>query len=315
MSSKENMCKYLAKLLEVHWLRPETALWRTFDCMLMEKHGDINGRSIDLGCGDGTLSFLMAGGGLDEYDVFMDVDELDSYNSGSDIYNQKTSLVPILNVDSIRYTYEWGVDHKQGLIDKAKRFFPFYQNSLLVDLNNSTTFEDNYFDSSFSNVLYWLDDMEVTLSEWSRILKSRGKLYLFVPNSSFRGKAWLYYSAPHSGDKRYFNLFDRGYSSLIRQCHSTEEWIRIFQRNGFEVIDHHLYLTNPVIDIWNLGTRPIAPLLINMSKMLSFECRKEAKAEWVDYFTRFFQPIVEGEFERKVPEHDAAFHFFILENN
>jgi hypothetical protein len=60
MDAKMN--QYLSQLLKIHWLRPETALWRTFDCMLMETYGDIKGRSIDLSCGEGTMSFVMAGG-------------------------------------------------------------------------------------------------------------------------------------------------------------------------------------------------------------------------------------------------------------
>lgn len=308
-----NTDRYLAQLLEIHWLRPETALWRTFDCLLMEKYGGISGRAVDLGCGDGTMSFVMAGGTVDNYDVFMDVGELQNYNAGADIYNQNTNIQLKTQLNQLRYTFEWGVDHKDGLIDKAKRFAPFYKNNLVLDLNQRMPFDDGHFDSAFSNILYWLDDMDKTLSEWRRVIREQGKLLLFVPNKSFKEKAWLYYSAPHAGDKKYLNYFDRGYNSLIHQCYSTDEWKGIFLRNGFNVADHHLYLTNPVMDIWNVGTRPIAPLLINMASKLPLEARKDAKAEWVDYFSRFFTPIIEGELDRKVAENDAAFHFFVLE--
>ena len=306
------MNTYLSQLLKIHWLRPETALWRTFDCMLMDKYGDIKGRSIDLGCGDGTMSFVMAGGTIEEYDVFMDVDDVHKYNAGADIYNQNKKIRPMLGMNNLRYTFEWGVDHKHGLIDKAKRFAPFYENIQLLDLNNSIPFEDGHFDSAFSNILYWLNDMDVTLSEWNRVLNADGKLFLFVPNANFKEKAWLYYSSPHAGDNRYLNYFDRGYNSLIQQCFDRNKWTHIFERNSFEVVDHHLYLSNPVMDIWNIGTRPIVPLLIDMASKLSFENRNEAKAEWVDYFAKCFQPIVEEEFDRRVSEYEAAFHFFVL---
>ncbi|HLP97553.1 MAG TPA: methyltransferase domain-containing protein [Sideroxyarcus sp.] len=308
-----NINNYLTQLLQIHWLRPETALWRTFDCLLMEKYGGISGRAVDLGCGDGTMSFVMAGGVVDEYDVFMDVGELQNYNAGADIYNQNTNIQLKTRQNKLRYTYEWGVDHKQGLIDKAKRFAPFYHKNLVHDLNKKMSFEDGCFDSAFSNILYWLDDMDATLSEWRRILRTQGKLFLFVPNFNFKDKSWLYYSAPHMGDRKYLNYFDRGYNSLIHQCYGTDEWSAIFQKNGFDIVDHHLYLTNPVMDVWNIGTRPIAPLLINMASKLPMEARKETKAEWIDYFYRFFAPIIEGELDRKVSENDAAFHFFVLE--
>ena len=121
---------YLDQLLNIHWLRPETALWRIFDCLLMEKYGHISGRSVDLGCGDGTMSFVMAGGTIDNYDVFMDVGQLKDYNSGVDIYNNDTEIALNININKLRYFYEWGIDHKEGLIGKAKRFKSFYNKTI-----------------------------------------------------------------------------------------------------------------------------------------------------------------------------------------
>ena len=54
----------LRELLNVYWLRPETALWRSIDIEIM-KDFEINGKSLDLGCGDGVLSFIRAGGKFD----------------------------------------------------------------------------------------------------------------------------------------------------------------------------------------------------------------------------------------------------------
>jgi len=307
-----NINAYLTQLLKVHWLRPETALWRCFDCLLMEKYGEISACSADFGCGDGIMSFIMAGGALTDYDVFMDVGQLQNYNAGADIYNQNAAIPLKRDINDLRYTYEWGIDHKEGLINKAKRLSPFYKNTLIIDLNKKLPFPDNHFDSSFSNVLYWLDDIDTVLSEWQRVIKVGGKLFLFVPNVNFKEKAWLYYSAPHAGENRYHNYFDRGYNALIHHCYDTSQWTALFKKKGFSIIDHHLYLTNPVIDIWNIGTRPIAPLLISMASKLSTENRETAKVEWIDYFSRFFSPIIEGEFDRKIQENEAAFHFFSL---
>lgn len=308
-----NLKKYLTQLLQIHWLRPETALWRSFDCLLMEKYGDFSGCSVDLGCGDGSMSFIMAGGSIYDYDVFMDVGQLQNYNAGVDIYNRNPETALNIDLSNLRYSHEWGVDNKEALINKAKRLSTFYKNTLVFDLNKKLPFEDSYFDFAFSNVLYWLDDIDKTLLEWQRVLRKNGKLFLFVPNANFKEKAWLYYSAPHSGEKKYLNYFDRGYNQLIHHCYGTSQWEGIFQKDSFNVVHHHLYLTNPIMDIWNVGTRPIAPLLINMASMLSPESRGMVKAEWIDYFSHLFTPIIEGELERQVPESDAAFHFFVLE--
>ena len=54
----------LKELLNVYWLRPETALWRALDIETM-KDFKVTGRSLDLGCGDGVLSFIRGGGKFD----------------------------------------------------------------------------------------------------------------------------------------------------------------------------------------------------------------------------------------------------------
>ena len=61
------------------------------------------------------------------------------------------------------------------------------------------------------------------------------------------------------------------------------------------------------MDIWNVGTRPIAPLLINIANKLPAEDRLETKEEWIDYFLHFFQPIIEGEFGKSIPEEQAGY--------
>jgi hypothetical protein len=57
------MNKTLNKFLNAYWLRPESALWRTCDVESM-KGFEFKAPSLDLGCGDGTFSFLRAGGNL-----------------------------------------------------------------------------------------------------------------------------------------------------------------------------------------------------------------------------------------------------------
>lgn len=51
----------LKNFLNAYWLRPETALWRTLDVESM-KGFEFAAPSLDLGCGDGTFSFIRGGG-------------------------------------------------------------------------------------------------------------------------------------------------------------------------------------------------------------------------------------------------------------
>ena len=303
---------YLNQLLQMYWLRPETALWRCFDCLLMD-HVPITGNSIDLGCGDGILSYIIAGGQIHNYDVFLDVEQLQDYNNGADIYNSSTCRQLESDETFLRHRFSYGVDHKTGLIEKAKRLGGFYDRTMVHDLNLPLPFPESHFDTAFSNILYWLNDLNDVLSDWNRVLKRSGRLILFVPNENFRERAWLYYSAPHQGDNKYLNFFDRGYAGLVQHCYSSARWLELFVKNGFKVVKHRSYVTDPVISIWNIGTRPIASLLISMANKLSVDDRRLVKCEWVEYFEKFCLPIVEGECNREPEDSAAAFHFYVLE--
>jgi SAM-dependent methyltransferase len=311
-----SLTTYLRQLLSLHWLRPETALWRAFDCLLMEE-APFAGKAADLGCGDGTLSYIMAGGKISNHDSYRHVASLDSFSQGSDIYDKIVDDNEALDMDNdlLRYKYHFGIDHKAGLISKANMLGGFYENTLFQDLNRPLPFADASFDTAFSNILYWLDDLDSVLTEWRRILAPSARLHLFVPNHTFKEKAWLYYMAPHAGHKEYYNFFDRGYNGLIRHAYGSREWEALFEKNGFKVSRHIKYLTDPVMEIWNIGTRPISPLLIEMAAHLPPEKRDQIKEEWVSYFSGFFSPIIAGEFGKTPREGEYAFHFYVLEKS
>src|SRR5260221_3221741 len=146
---------YLNQLLAIFWLRPETALWRTLDCCLMDGEKP-SGRGADLGCGTGLLSYVMAGGKVSDYDDFMNTSNLLSFRKGSDIYNSKAVIKPVLDGSGLRYSFDYGVDHKKGLLNKAEQFKNFYKQTHLQDLNKPLPFPDQYLDWGFSNILYWL---------------------------------------------------------------------------------------------------------------------------------------------------------------
>ena len=66
--------EFLKNQLNVNWLRPETALWRSIDSTLITKH-EIKAPSLDLGCGNGIHSFITAGGNFSlDYDSYMNTD-------------------------------------------------------------------------------------------------------------------------------------------------------------------------------------------------------------------------------------------------
>jgi SAM-dependent methyltransferase len=307
---------YLNRLLNFYWLRPEVALWRTFDCMLMEKHKVIS-PSLDIGSGDGILSYIMAGGDVGpEFDAYRNIDGTDDFVNGKDIYDavSRAGLQSISFANSLRHHYTVGIDHKKSLLRKASMLPGFYEQLIQHDLNEPLPFQPEMFQSIFTNILYWLDNVNAVLSEANRVLRRGGRLYTFVPNDNFKQLAWICYSDKKTDDYKYLNYISRGYNSLIKHCYPEAKWIDIFEKNSFSVIEHTRYLSKPVIEVWNIGTRPISHLLIDMSRKLSDGDRIEIKNEWIEFFEKLFMPLVKFDYEAD-KEIEPAFHFFVLQKD
>ena len=75
-------------IYEYYWMRPENALWRARDFQVMD--GVVLERpSLDFGAGDGAISFLRAGGLLNEnYDAFSYSLDTTQFFKGADVYDQ-----------------------------------------------------------------------------------------------------------------------------------------------------------------------------------------------------------------------------------
>jgi hypothetical protein len=60
------------------------------------------------------------------------------------------------------------------------------------------------------------------------------------------------------------------------------------------VIDEvrNVYPNSLVVKLWNIGLRPIAHLLVQMSNKLELEERNRIKHEWVEIFYELFNPLL-----------------------
>ncbi len=213
---------YLKQFLNIYWLRPETALWRTLDCLAMQ---DVEFVSpiIDVGCGDGLLSFTRAGGCLSpEYDMYLQVDGLNSFFENVDIYNyyNENNPAPVL-LKQTDYQIDMGLDHKESLLKKASSL-GFYSEVKIADANRKLPLESSTYRTLFSNTLYWLENYQGALEEFNRILKDDGKAVLFVPNKTFKNYSFYQRLYVSKGDPRWewLKLIDRGRSENIKQCKS-----------------------------------------------------------------------------------------------
>lgn len=307
----------LEKLLNVYWLRPETALWRAIDIEIM-KDFNIKGNSLDLGCGDGVLSFLRAEGNFDStFDNYQSIGDLDNFFDNCDVHDTFIEGYSPKIIKKPEYKFSTALDHKDNLLKKAEKL-DFYDEFIIHDANELLPFDDESYDSIFSNIIYWLDNPNKSLSEISRILSKKGQVALMLPNVTMPEFSFYnqLYVKEQNKDYDFLKFLDRGrYSSNIKVSKSFKEWEQIINNNNLKIVDHKMHISKTIMQIWDIGLRPLFPVLLKLVNAV--ENKKELleiKKEWIEIFMKFLQPIFELELENKLNQNEKkAFHYFVLE--
>lgn len=304
------------QLLTAFWLRPETALWRAIDIDAMRDF-KFAGRSLDLGCGDGTFSFVRAGGKFNkDFDVFQHVGKLDQFFANVDVFDTYDEKKHISNPVLKRSDYEIsvGFDQKQNLLLKASRL-GLYQELKIGDANNKLPFATSSFDTIFSNIIYWLDHPAFAFSEIHRVLDNNGKAGLMLPNTTLQNYTLSsFFCEKKSGQfKDMLALLDRGrVSENIKHAKSQSDWFNLLEAAGLNVVHHSNHLVEPIIRIWDVGLRPLFPLLMRMTNSMEEKEKNFVKEEWVELFGKIIEPLLELELQ-SADKTNAAFHFIVVE--
>jgi SAM-dependent methyltransferase len=303
----------LEQLLNVFWLRPETALWREIDIRTMSGF-EVLSPSLDLGCGDGTFSFIRAGGEFDRcFDAFRSVTKLEQFFQHVDCFDAFDENLSVRVTKSPKYQIDVGFDHKSNLIKKAAQL-GLYGSLKQGDANQPLPFPDETFNSVFSNIVYWLDSPRSVISEISRVLKPGGSACLMLPNITFPQFSFYNQLYVNGGDTRweFLEMLDRGrFADNIRQAKSLDEWQTMFECAGLKVERHHYHLSKFIIQTWDIGLRPLFPVLLEMSNELSPEKLLEIKAKWIQIMKSFIEPLLE--INKTLPGiEQPAFHCFEL---
>lgn len=302
-----------SELLNVFWLRPETALWRELDIRAMREF-EFRSPSLDLGCGDGLFSFVRAGGAFDEsFDAFGSMRNLEGFFENIDVFDAFDGRVFPEVSGRPKYSIDVGFDHKLNLLKKSERL-GFYRELKLGDANKPLPFEDNSFNSIFSNIVYWLNDPKAAIFEVARVLRPGGNACLMLPNRTFPD--FSFYNQLHlkTNDPKWAFLekLDRGrFSDNIKQSKSSEEWGQIFGEADLQVVEHKTHLSKTVIQIWDVGFRPLFPVLLRMVSSIPKDELLEIKRDWISTVHQFLEPIVQmdADLGRMV---EPAFHCYVL---
>jgi len=304
----------LENLLNVFWLRPETALWRALDIEAMEGF-EFKSPSLDLGCGDGIFSFIRAGGEFkSEFDAFKSVAGLGKFFEGADVFNYcDESFSPAIKRKP-NYQIDFGFDQKEALLQKTQGL-GLYKETVSGDANSKLPFEDNSIASLFSNIIYWLDDPEKVFNEVSRVLNQGGKACFMLPNETLPTFSFYNSLCRYSGSEEFSFLekLDRGrLADNIKHAKSGGDWEHLMAKSGLNVVQHKMHLSKTVIQMWDIGLRPLFPVLLKMANEIEEKKLLEIKSEWIEIFEMFLAPIVR--LDSKITQGKApAFHCYIVE--
>jgi SAM-dependent methyltransferase len=306
--------KTFEQLLNVFWLRPETAMWREIDIRAMQTF-EVHSPSLDLGCGDGIFSFIRAGGEFsNKFDAFRSMASLDEFFNNVDVFDSYDDSVSPNVVQKPNYNIDCGFDYKDNLLKKSGRL-GLYKELKQGDANKALPFADESFNSIFSNIIYWLDDPKAVLKEIERILMPDGKVCLMLPNKTLPEFSFYNELYMKTGDQSWAFLenLDRGrFADNIRQARSSDTWEDMFQDAGLTVLKHNTHLSKVAIQIWDVGLRPLFPVLRKMIDAIESEKLPDIKQEWINTVRQFLEPIVKMD-ERLVQDAEHAFHCYILE--
>ena len=299
----------LEKYLNLFWLRPENALFSTFKSKAYEQL-KFESPSLDLSCGDGLFQAIHLGGTFENnYDYYESTNANNfSHEKFVDIYDQYDPSYEVKYTNKPKIKIDYGTDQKQALLNKAEKT-DIFKNLILHDNNNlPLPFNDNYFKTIYSNAIYWIDNVDKLVSEIFRITQPNGTVGLEVMTP------YLFQTLENLEE----DFSEKGISILDRQRRATmpglkkyDEWKNIFENAGFKIEDVISVIPNKrIVDIWNIGLRPISHLLIKMSKSLSLEERIKVKQEWVNIFYELFKPLLY--IKENIPIEKSGYIYFQL---
>jgi len=275
--------------LNAYWLRPENAFWMA---LRSEVLADIPWQrpSIDVSCGDGVFSFLHAGGRFhDDFDVFSAVGSLDRvHTEHADMFDHvDRGYRPVL-ARPARWRIDTGTDWKPNLLTKAGRLH-LYEELLVHDNNRPFPFEEGAFRTVYCNAAYWVQNVDLLLAELGRMVDRDGSVLLEVKLETV-----LRYTLERHrsvlGD-RFLDIIGRGRAGTWPSLTDRRTWERRFRRAGLSIERAVPFVTRTHAHLWDVGLRPIAPLLIELANSVSPETRSSVKRRWVDLFCELCAPF------------------------
>jgi len=279
----------LRRYVSAYWLRPENALWMTLRSEAWSRV-PFEAPSADLCCGDGVFTFLHLGGEFDPaFDVFAaGCDPQRGGIQGGDMFDTAgPDFAPSIH-RMPHQTVTVGCDVKASLLEKAAKL-RLYDRLIEHDCNRPLPLPDRSLRTIYCNAAYWLKNIDAFLGELWRVLSPGGRAILHVKLESFLRTPLRSLEPVLGQGPMDLLLGDR--ISCWPTIADRRTWEHRFIQAGFEIEDAAPFVTMSHAAIWEIGLRPIAPLLVRMANSLREATRSQIKREWVDLFANLAEPL------------------------
>lgn len=281
--------RLLRRFLNAYWLRPENALWMALRSEALSTV-PMTPPAIDVCCGDGLFSFLHAGGQLDEsFDVFTGVARsrpeaptADMFDDAPDSYRPKIARAPEFRIDT-------GLDLKDALLQKASRL-KFYSRLVRHDTNQPLPLPDASYQTIYCNAAYWVENIDDFLRELRRIATADARVVLQIKLDCLRDYT-LEPFRDQLGDA-FLQLIARGRLDCYPSLADEATWLARFERAGLRVLERRPFVTRTHAHIWDIGLRPLAPMLVRLANGVDDATRLAVKRDWVATCETLFGPFL-----------------------
>lgn len=305
-----NRPEVLQAFLNSYWLRPENAMWMTLRSEALSLC-HIDHPSLDLSCGDGVFSFLHAGGRFDEsFDVFASVGALDRVrDEHADMFDHVGDdyRPPVVHAPSD--TIDAGTDLKPTSLEKARRL-SFYGRLVEHDSNRPLPFEASSFQTVYCNSAYWVMQIDAFLAELHRITRPGGRIVLHIKLDSMREYTLERHRRQLGAS--FLEIIGRGRIASWPSLASRAVWERRFSAAGLNIEAEIPFATGTHSHVWDVGLRPIAHLLVKMTKELSPSKRVSIKREWVRSVGELLAPLADPALDLTDEPREAAEVQYVL---
>lgn len=283
----------LRAFLESYWLRPENALWMSLRSQVLSSIA-LPEPVADLACGDGVFMFLHRGGRFDPaFDVFHAVDKLDHVTfQHADMFDCARGYEPAIRRPA--EAMEFGLDLKPALLAKAAALAA-HRRLAQHDLNLRLPFEDEELGGVYCNSAYWLREVDSFLIELGRVVRRGSPIVLHVKLAHMDRFTLKSHRAVLG--EAFIDIIERGRRECWPTVKSRAGWERSFERAGLHICSVSPIASRTHAYAWDIGLRPIAPLLVRMTQSLNSTAREAIKRDWVALFMELLQPLAHPELD------------------